>query len=435
MPAGYKTYRFALLSAISFFVVAFLSGQTPDATKDKASQTTPLNARPLATPTSAAPANAQTPDPSKYVGAETCKTCHEKLYEGWEKTPHWKTTLEIKGGPSHQGCEGCHGPGADHVAGGGDESKIFTFKNASTKEINGRCMTCHVGGTQHMNAINSLHTQNNVSCISCHSPHHAKTKEFLLVKAQPELCYSCHLQQKSQFEMPFHHRVNEGLSEVLGLPQPAWHSRRKASARLGDAGCHLLYLPYRQAGTICFRARTSESRRLPSCHMPHGGANAAHAEGEQCQFAMSAVPHQFARQCENGCCAGNAVLPQPANVFQVLHALPQPDSRFEFRPNFFQIEPLMKPHSNNPSATLTVRTESARKRQGSADRLHGFRVRCLAVLLVALSHFRSRHCLKHRPLREKHRASIRETTTSSNRLKRAIEAVRSTETSTPTILS
>ena len=48
---------------------------------------------------------------SKYVGAETCKTCHEEIYNSWEKTPHWKTTLNKKGGPSKQGCEGCHGPG------------------------------------------------------------------------------------------------------------------------------------------------------------------------------------------------------------------------------------------------------------------------------------------------------------------------------------
>src|ERR1022692_4421213 len=97
---------------------------------------------------------------SKYVGSDTCKTCHEDLYNSWAKTPHWKTTLDKKAGPSHQGCEGCPGPGAEHVAGGGDKTKIFVFKDHSTKEINDRCMTCHAGGTQHMNAINSIHTKN-----------------------------------------------------------------------------------------------------------------------------------------------------------------------------------------------------------------------------------------------------------------------------------
>ena len=87
-------------------------------------------------------ASQKSPDPqqnsvpskdSGYLGAEVCKTCHEEIYNSWEKTPHWKTTLDTKGGPSHQGCEGCHGPGAAHVAGGGDKTKIFIFSDHSAE--------------------------------------------------------------------------------------------------------------------------------------------------------------------------------------------------------------------------------------------------------------------------------------------------------------
>jgi predicted CXXCH cytochrome family protein len=170
-----------LLSLLAFFFVV----PTIASTQARAQAAAP--AKPTQSASSPV-ATAPSPEVSKYVGAETCKTCHEEIYNSWEKTPHWKTTLDTKGGPSHQGCEGCHGPGADHVAGGGDKTKIFLFESAPAKEINARCLTCHAGGTQHMNAINSIHSQNNVSCISCHSPHHSQTKEFLLVKAQPELC-------------------------------------------------------------------------------------------------------------------------------------------------------------------------------------------------------------------------------------------------------
>ena len=36
-------------------------------------------------------------DPSLYVGAETCKTCHEDIFKNFETTPHWKTTFTKKG--------------------------------------------------------------------------------------------------------------------------------------------------------------------------------------------------------------------------------------------------------------------------------------------------------------------------------------------------
>jgi hypothetical protein len=65
-------------------------------------------------------------DPSLYVGSDTCKTCHEDIFKNFETTPHWKTTFTKKG-PEWQGCEACHGPGKEHVEGGGDKSKIFTF--------------------------------------------------------------------------------------------------------------------------------------------------------------------------------------------------------------------------------------------------------------------------------------------------------------------
>jgi hypothetical protein len=106
-----------LLSPILFFFasLALVSGQTgapPPPAKNVSSSNAPIAA-------------ALSPQASEYVGAETCKTCHEEIYNAWEKTPHWKTTLNTEGGPSKQGCEGCHGPGAEHVAGGGDVSKIF----------------------------------------------------------------------------------------------------------------------------------------------------------------------------------------------------------------------------------------------------------------------------------------------------------------------
>jgi DmsE family decaheme c-type cytochrome len=208
-----------------------------------------------------------------YLGSEICKTCHEDIYNGWGKTPHWKTTLNTKGGPSHQGCEACHGPGSAHVSAGGDPAKIFRFKDASTKEINDRCLTCHAGGTQHMNALGSEHTKNGVSCTSCHSPHHATSSEFLLSKPQPELCYGCHLQQKAQFDMPFHHRVNEGLVQcsdchnVHGTEGP----KQVRMAATQDAICFKCHTD--KQGPFVYEHAPVKVDGCQSCHSVHGGPN------------------------------------------------------------------------------------------------------------------------------------------------------------------
>ena len=87
--------------------------------------------------------SSQGTDPGQYVGATVCQTCHDELYKGFEASPHWMTTQETKTTHGAHGCESCHGPGAAHVEGGGDKSKIFTFVGAKSDEITKRCLSCH----------------------------------------------------------------------------------------------------------------------------------------------------------------------------------------------------------------------------------------------------------------------------------------------------
>jgi DmsE family decaheme c-type cytochrome len=208
-----------------------------------------------------------------YVGSETCKTCHQELYASWEKTPHWRTVLNTKGGASMQGCEACHGPGKAHVDGGGDVTRIFTFKNASVKTISDRCLSCHAGGAEHMSAISSVHSQNGVSCLSCHSPHHAETREFLLTKAQPQLCYSCHAEKRAEFAMPFHHRVQEGLLQCTDCHNPhgTVQPKQVRMAATQDAVCFKCHTD--KQGPFIFEHEPVKIEGCQACHTPHGGAN------------------------------------------------------------------------------------------------------------------------------------------------------------------
>ncbi|HUI52474.1 MAG TPA: DmsE family decaheme c-type cytochrome [Terriglobales bacterium] len=215
-------------------------------------------------------------DPALYVGADTCKTCHDEIYANFEKTPHFATTMEGKleahNGPEWHGCEACHGPGKAHVDGGGDKTKIFTFQDASPAQISARCLDCHQSSHEQTNYGRSAHLQSGVSCIDCHSPHHAKESEFLLKEAAPQLCYSCHLDVKAQFVRPFHHRVNEGLIQCNDCHNPhgGFEAHQLRSAEGQDQVCYKCHADKQGPYVYQHEARIEG---CTICHSPHGSTN------------------------------------------------------------------------------------------------------------------------------------------------------------------
>lgn len=215
-------------------------------------------------------------DPALYVGSETCKTCHEDMYKTFEDTPHFATTmdgkLDARKGPEWHGCEACHGPGKEHVDGGGDKTKIFTFKNASPGEISARCLDCHQSSHDQSNYGRSAHLQGGVACTDCHSPHHAKESEFLLKEAPPKLCYGCHLDVRAQFARPFHHRVNEGLIQCNDCHNPHGgfepHQLRTAVGQ--DEVCYKCHAD--KQGPFVYQ-HEAKIEGCVICHSPHGSTN------------------------------------------------------------------------------------------------------------------------------------------------------------------
>jgi len=130
------------------------------------------------------PKNNPAPTVSRsYVGSDTCIACHDDQSTTLEKTAHQKLLVEKD--PAKNGCEACHGPGSEHVNGNGDAEKIFRFQGATPGDVNSHCGACHA-------ALQEEHGHKQVSCLSCHSVHHASEAKAILVKSTPELCNDCH---------------------------------------------------------------------------------------------------------------------------------------------------------------------------------------------------------------------------------------------------
>ena len=113
-----------------------------------------------------------------YVGSETCAACHEPQFKSFDGTKHGKlhTLSSWKG--KVVGCESCHGPGKAHVEGGGDKTKIISFKRLDSKTTSETCLSCHAGKEAHNNFRRGDHWRSNVGCTECHSAHGPEFGKF-----------------------------------------------------------------------------------------------------------------------------------------------------------------------------------------------------------------------------------------------------------------
>lgn len=228
---------------------------------------------------------------AEFVGSETCATCHEEVSKKFADNPHTKMAL-LHGNSAGVTCENCHGAGKAHVDGGGDVTKIFNPAKHSTKEVDEKCLSCHAG--THPNFLRSPHAKAGVGCISCHTVHQAdaprplqasrmfasttpssspEDKDKLLKAPQPELCYQCHADQKAQFNMPIHHRVNEGLvkcSDCHDTHGTVGNNNVRSTADQ-NAVCTKCHTDVR--GPFTFEHAPVKAEGCTACHTPHGSQN------------------------------------------------------------------------------------------------------------------------------------------------------------------
>lgn len=218
----------------------------------------------------------------EYVGSKVCRTCHPAVVVDFYRNPHYKTIASGKEPAENTGCEGCHGPGGNHVAAKGDKTKISAFSQMRPRQVLDACLRCHAESLGRSNIRRSSHSLAEVACNSCHSIHKPKTPNFLLAKEQREVCYGCHGNVRAQFSQPFKHRVNEGFMNCTdchnphGANAPNWsmgaRPRMVESALNNEEPCLKCHADKR--GPFAFEHPAVRVEGCGSCHVPHGSANA-----------------------------------------------------------------------------------------------------------------------------------------------------------------
>jgi DmsE family decaheme c-type cytochrome len=108
-------------------------------------------------------------------------------------------------GEGNHACENCHGPSRAHAMSAGRQAPGFSFTGASPEDKNSMCMSCHEdAGRFHWPG--STHNIEGVACIDCHSVHQADDP-VLTLETQPQVCYTCHAEQRAQFLRQSRHPV------------------------------------------------------------------------------------------------------------------------------------------------------------------------------------------------------------------------------------
>lgn len=143
---------------------------------------------------------------AKYVGSDSCAACHEQETKEFKISTHARISIPNEA-VELKDCEMCHGPASLHVdAGGGKDNIVNPKKNPSA------CFTCHMD--KRMEFKLPYHhplLEGKMSCTDCHSPHGSNVRPWsaTTLAGVNETCFKCHKEQQGPFVFE-HEALREG---------------------------------------------------------------------------------------------------------------------------------------------------------------------------------------------------------------------------------
>lgn len=149
----------------------------------------------------------QNASPNAYVGTDICLRCHIDFARRWAALDHSQAMLADSLPPERKGCEACHGPGGEHVA--GRRKQIVRWEPLSTEERTATCLKCHEHKVDPQQWADRTHAEL-LSCDVCHEVH-KPTKRAPMLRADEEgvECAECH-DMEAEVTAGRHHSLADG---------------------------------------------------------------------------------------------------------------------------------------------------------------------------------------------------------------------------------
>ena len=218
--------------------------------------------------------SARAPALGLYVGSAVCQTCHEDIFDAFQKNPHHIAETDAKYGSSGRACEACHGPGSKHV----DSLNAADIRNPaklSPAETDRVCLRCHLNQPTNVGRIESSHARNQISCIACHNIHGSAPGSLVACRAVDvnALCGRCHTDVWASFQRPYHHRLPEGAMSCVDCHNPHGSvlPNMIQTVNANEPGCFKCHGDLR--GPFTFEHAPVRLQGCTACHQPHGSAN------------------------------------------------------------------------------------------------------------------------------------------------------------------
>lgn len=228
-------------------------------------------------------------------GDAKCTRCHDE-----SDIPKILTIGKTKHGTTADGrtptCTSCHGDSDSHInkTGSGDRpapDRVFKKTTSSDKQ-NEACISCHKNDANRSHWEGSTHQARGVACTSCHSIHNGGHDKVRDKRTQPEVCFTCHKEQRAQIGRPSHHPIPEGKMGCSDCHNPHGSVGPKLMKRdsVNDTcyTCHMEkrgpfvhnHEPVSEDCTNCHNPHGTTAENMlkmrppflcHSCHTPHGG--------------------------------------------------------------------------------------------------------------------------------------------------------------------